>query len=121
MSKQILSGIPIQSHQNCLVASIQADLDKEKMALFKKELLITIQNKSMLKGVIFDLSARDIIDLEEFDDLRKLFDIIKLMGYNSVVMGLKPNVIGSLIMMNADVDDIFGAINLDEAMLLLNA
>lgn len=110
------SGIPIQSHKSCLVASIQIDLAKTQMKLFQDELLHSILEQKGLKGVIFDLSARNIIDLDEFNELRKLVDIVRLMGFDTVFMGLKPTVISSLIIMNANSDGITGVMSLDKAI-----
>lgn len=112
----VQSGIPIQFHQNCLVAAIQVDLDKSQMKLFKNDLLHRISGQKNLKGVILDLSARSIIDLVEYNEFRKLIDIIRLMGFETVILGLKPAVISSLIMMQANIDGIKGAMGLDEAI-----
>lgn len=121
MFGSVQSGIPIQWHQNCLVAAIQVDLDRAQMNLFKDDLLLKISEQKKLKGVILDLSARNIIDLVEFYEFRKIIDIVRLMGFDSVLIGLKPAVISSLIMMNANIDGITGVMSLDEAIAHLDA
>ena len=116
MDESVRSGIPIQLHQNCLVAAVQVDLDGAQMKLFQDDLLHRISEQKNLSGVIFDLSARSIMDLIEFNEFRKLIDIVRLMGFDSVMMGLKPAVISSLIMMNANIEGITGVMSLDEAI-----
>ncbi|WP_044208794.1 STAS domain-containing protein [Flammeovirga sp. OC4] len=120
MSNWVKSGIPIQLHSQCVIASFQLDLQKDLLKLFQQELLDEIVKHNHIKGIIFDLSGLDIIDLMDFEHLRSIINMIKLTGYDTVISGLRPTVVSSLIMMDADIDNLLSAISLDEAVVILD-
>ena len=45
--------------------------------------------------------------------------MVKIMGGIPVISGMNPGVVASIIDLGADVDDIYAAINLDEALKLV--
>ncbi|MEH6592061.1 MAG: STAS domain-containing protein, partial [Halioglobus sp.] len=107
-------AIPVQVSRNTVVASIQVDLDDRVLARFQQELLQRIHDSNST-GVILDLSALDTLDLEEFLALRRIISMSRIMGAESVLVGLKPGVVSSLIEVGADVDGLHAAIDLDAA------
>ena len=113
------SGVPVQLHKNCLIASIQVDLSERILKQFQKELLDRIVEEVNIKGVVLDLSGLQIIDLPDFEELVKIIHMIKLVGFKTVVLGLRPEVVSSLIMLDANVDDLLGVASLDEAIEIL--
>lgn len=119
MSNWVKSGIPIQLHNQCIIASFQLDLNNSLLKLFQQELLNEIVQHNNIKGIIFDLSGLDIIDLTDFDGIRHIISMIKLTGYKTVISGLKPSVVSSLIMMDANIDNLLSTINLDDALVIL--
>ena len=114
------SGVPIQLHKKCLIASIQVDLSESLLKQFQAELLDRIIEDVDIKGVVLDLSGLQIIDLPDFEELMKLIDMVKLVGYNTVVSGLRPEVVSSLIMLDAQVSNLAGVASLDEALEILD-
>ena len=114
------SGVPIQLHKKCLIASIQVDLSESLLKQFQAELLDRIIEDVDIKGVVLDLSGLQIIDLPDFEELIKLIDMVKLVGYNTVVSGLRPEVVSSLIMLDAQVSSLAGVASLDEALEILD-
>ena len=114
------SGVPIQLHKKCLIASIQVDLSESLLKQFQAELLDRIIEDVDIKGVVLDLSGLQIIDLPDFEELMKLIDMVKLVGYNTVVSGLRPEVVSSLIMLDAQVSNLTGVASLDEALEILD-
>jgi rsbT antagonist protein RsbS len=108
------SGIPIQLNNNCVIASIQVELNERLIVLFREELLKYIQHVEA-KGVILDLSGIELIDYQDFNGMRSIISMIKLMGFETVISGLKPGVVASLIMLNVSMDGIRAAADLDDA------
>jgi rsbT antagonist protein RsbS len=108
------SRIPLQLSRNCIVASIQVDLTDEVLRRFRADLLEFLQ-RSGAQAVILDLSGLEILDLEEFEALKHTMSMVSLMGARSIVAGLRPGVVSSLIELNADVEDIVAAFDLDDA------
>ena len=110
------SGIPVQIHRKCLIASIQVDLSKSLLRQFSNELLNMIVEHGNIKGVVLDLSGLQIIDLQDFEELLKTIEMIRLIGFNTIISGLRPEVVSSLIMLDAPVDGLVGVASLDEAL-----
>lgn len=120
MSDWVKSGIPIQLHSQCIIASFQLDLHQDVLKLFQQELLSEIVQHNNIKGIIFDLSGLEIIDLVDFDSIRSIISMIKLTGFDTVISGLRPSVVSSLIMMEANIDNLLSSISLDEALVILD-
>ena len=66
-------------------------------------------------GIIIEVSGLDVIDVEEFDALRKTMVMVQLMGAKTVIAGLRPGVVSSLVQLDAATDEVDAAMNLDDA------
>jgi rsbT antagonist protein RsbS len=89
-------------------------LTDEVLRRFRADLLEFLQ-RSGAQAVILDLSGLEILDLEEFEALKHTMSMVSLMGARYIVAGLRPGVVSSLIELNADVEDIVAAFDLDDA------
>ncbi len=114
------SRIPLQLSRNCIVASIQVDLTYDVLRRFRVDLLEFLQ-QSGAQAIILDLSGLEILDLEEFEALRQTMSMASLMGAKSIVAGLRPGIVSALIELNADVEGILAAFNLDDAFSQIEA
>jgi rsbT antagonist protein RsbS len=114
MSSNSRSGIPLQLSQECVVASIQVDLDEDVLQGFRKELLELLQ-RSGARGIILDLSGVSIIDGEDFRALRDTMDMARLMGAVTVMSGLQAGVVSALIDLEADTRGVEATLTLDDA------
>ena len=112
--------IPLQMSNNCLVASIQIDLTADVLEQFRKDLLTQLQAKNA-RGIILDLSGIEVMDLSDFDNILSTISMAKVMGVSSVVCGMRPGVVASVVLLGADTDKICAARDLDMAFALLNA
>jgi rsbT antagonist protein RsbS len=113
-----VSRVAMQMSRGVVVASIQVDLDEAVLARFREDLLSRIQeNRS--RAVILDVSGLETLDSEELASLRRIITMTDLMGAQSVLAGLRPGVVSSLIETGADVDGLRVAIDLDAAFDLL--
>ena len=108
----------MQMSRNVVVASIQVDLRDEVLAQFQADLLSRVE-ESEPRAVILDVSGLETLDSDEFAALRRIIKIVTIMGTESLVVGLQPGVVSALVEMNADVDDLQTAIDLDAAFELL--
>jgi rsbT antagonist protein RsbS len=112
--------IPIQVTRDCVVASVQVDLSDEAINHLRTALLETIQ-QVRARAVVVDLSGLEIIDPFEFERLTKTLDMVRLMGAAPVISGLKPSIVASLIALDANVSGVQGAIDLDQAFMLIES
>ena len=107
-------AVAIQVSRDLVVASIQIELDDEVLARFQQDLLQRVHG-SESRGVILDLSGLEILDSHELDALRRIIDMVAIMGVQTVLVGLRPGVVSALMEAGADVDGLCAAINLDAA------
>jgi rsbT antagonist protein RsbS len=104
---------------NCLVASIQIDLTADVLEQFREDLLTQLQAQHA-RGIILDLSGIEVMDLSDFENIRSTISMAKVMGVSSVVCGMRPGVVASVVLLGADTDEIRAARDLDMAFELLN-
>jgi rsbT antagonist protein RsbS len=110
--------IPLQLSQGCIVASIQIELTEEVLHQFRKDLLERLHT-TRAKGVVLDVSGVEIMDLEDFEALRRTLSMASVMGVETILTGFQPGVVSSLVDLNADIDGINAAFDLDDALRLM--
>jgi rsbT antagonist protein RsbS len=110
--------VAIQVSRDVVVASIQTDLDEEVLERFQEDLLGRLHATGS-RAVILDVSGLETLDSSEFAALRRIISAAAIMGTPSVLVGLRPGVVSALIELNADVEGLQTAIDLDAAFELL--
>jgi len=113
-SHEDVPGIAMQVTRRVLVASIQVDLDEGVLERFRHELLTRLHQTGS-RGVILDVSGLQTLDSDEFAALRSVITMTTIMGAESLLVGLRPGIVSSLIEADADVDGLATAIDLDAA------
>jgi rsbT antagonist protein RsbS len=108
----------MQVSRDVVVASIQVDLDDDVLARLREDLLGRL-HEADARAVILDVSGLETLDSGEFAELRKIIKMVTIMGGDSVLVGLQPGVVSALIEMEADVEGLQTAIDLDAAFALL--
>ena len=114
MTTSGIQRIPLQVVRGCVVASIQIDLTPQVLRQFRVELLERVQESSAT-GVILDVSGIDILDLDDFDALRKTMVMAEIMGARPILSGLKPGVVSALIDLGVEPAGLNAALSLDDA------
>ncbi len=112
--------IPLQLIQGCLVASIQVDLTDQVLDRFRQELLARI-GSTHVHGVVLDVSGVDVMDSVDFDMLKTTMTMASVMGASAVIVGLQPGIVSALMDMDVDTRGVRAALNLDDALQILNA
>jgi rsbT antagonist protein RsbS len=115
-----IQKIPLQVSNNCVVASIQIDLTEEALRQFRNDLLERLQS-SGAAGVILDVSGVEIMDADDFNALRRTMFMAEIMGAKTVIAGLKPGVVSALVELNANIDNIHAALDLDDAFRVIKS
>ena len=119
MDQQESSSIPIQLSQNCVIASIQVNLAERISNTFRQELLDYVHSTGA-GGVILDVSGLKLMDLDDWNGLRKTMDMVKVIGAVPIIAGLQPGVVVAIIELGAKTDDVMGVLNTDEAIQLFH-
>jgi rsbT antagonist protein RsbS len=110
--------ITMHETQGCLVVLIQEELSKEAAQRIQKNLLEQVHAKN-IKGVVIDLSGVKIIDGTLWEVFSKTARMIKILGFPSVITGLSPGVVASIIDLNLDFSDLTTSVNLEDGLEIL--
>ena len=100
--------------QGCLVATLQVYLTSGVLERFQRELLERI-TATRARQVVFDCSGLEVIDLEEYEGLRRVAAMAHLLGARVVLAGVGPGPAAALIEMGAATDGLHTALSLDDA------
>ena len=106
--------VAMQVSRGVVVASIQTDLDDDVMVQFQDDLLTRIR-ESGARAAILEVSGLETLDAHEFAALRRVVSMTRIMGADSILVGLRPGVVSALIEADVDVDGLRTAVDLDSA------
>ncbi len=108
----------MQLSREVVVASIQVDLDEAVLERFEADLLQRVHEAGP-RAVFLDVSGLETLDAHEFAALRRIGRSATIMGTEAVMVGLRPGVVSALVEMDADVEGLRTAIDIDAAFALI--
>jgi rsbT antagonist protein RsbS len=112
--------IGLQVSRGIVVASIQTDLEEAVLARFQRDVLERIHSTGA-RGLVLELSGLEILDPEEFEALRRIISMARVMGTDSVLVGLSAGIASSLIAAGVDVHGLRATLDIDEALGMFDA
>ena len=107
--------IPILKLHDCLLISIQWELDDATALQFQEDLLHKI-HETNANGVVIDLTSVDIIDSFIAKVLGDVINMSKLMGAKVVITGIQPAVAITLIELGITLSDVMTALDLEKGL-----
>ena len=107
--------IPILKLYDCLLVSIQWELDDATALQFQEDLLKKI-HESNSSGVVIDITSIDFIDSFIAKVLGDVVSMSKLMGAKVVITGIQPAVAITLIELGINLKDVFTALDLEKGL-----
>lgn len=107
--------IPILKLYNCLLISIQWELDDQTALQFQEDLLAKI-HATGANGVVIDLTSLDIIDSFIAKVLGDVINMSRLMGAKVVLTGMQPAVAITLIELGIELEDVKTALDLEKGL-----
>jgi rsbT antagonist protein RsbS len=107
--------IPLISLYGNLIVSIQISLTDGIVEALQNDVTRAIE-RSDVSGLIIDLSGVDLMDSFITRCIRDLALTARLMGVRTVVCGLRPAVVMTLVEMGLDVPGVTSALNLEHAL-----
>ncbi len=110
--------IAVHQFEGSLVAVIQIELSDDVLYRFREDLLAEIRRRGA-PSVIVDVSGLDVMDLHEFDQLRRIFRMAAIMGCRPILAGLQPGIVAALVQMDAETDGLETALSVEKALELL--
>ncbi|MBM7649394.1 rsbT antagonist protein RsbS [Bacillus ectoiniformans] len=107
--------IPILKLHDCLLISIQWELDDQTALQFQEDLLHKIHETSA-RGVVIDFTSIDFIDSFIAKVLGDVISMSKLMGAKVVITGIQPAVAITLIELGIRLEDVLTALDLEKGL-----
>lgn len=112
--------VPIQVTRGCLFASLNVELQQEGWSRFQQDLLERIRTAAV-PGIVLDLSGVEVLDSQDFEAIRRAVAMATMMGARTVLAGLRPGVVSSLIGMDVVLDGLEAVATSDDAFEVLTA
>src|SRR5207302_3392768 len=109
--------IPILKIGKTLLASIQVELHDTVVDSFQNDVLEEIE-KTGANGLIIDISALETVDSYVARMLANTAKMAKLMGTETVIVGMQPAVAATLVRMGYFMEGIDTALSLEEGLQL---
>src|SRR5262252_9815517 len=109
--------IPILKIGATLLATIQIELHDTVVDSFQSDVLEEIE-KSGASGLIIDISALETVDSYVARMLANTAKMAKLMGTDTVIVGMRPGVAATLVRMGYFMEGIDTALSLEEGLAL---
>ncbi|WP_088006170.1 STAS domain-containing protein [Indiicoccus explosivorum] len=107
--------IPILKLRDCLIVSIQWELDDQTAIQFQEDLLKKLHETSA-RGVVIDLTSIDFIDSFIAKVLGDVISMSSLMGARVVITGIQPAVAITLIELGIRLEDVMTALDLENGL-----
>lgn len=107
--------IPILKLYDCLLVSIQWELDDTTALQFQEDLLYKI-HETNASGVVIDLTSIDFIDSFIAKVLGDVISMSKLMGAKVVITGIQPAVAITLTELGITLTDVLTALDLEKGL-----
>ena len=114
----IVTSIPLIRLFGNLIVSIQVSLTDSLIERLISDITQAIE-RSQVSGLILDLSGVDMLDSHLTYRLRTLAVAARLMGVDTVVCGMRPAVVMTIVEMGLDLVGVSVALNLERALELL--
>ena len=114
----VSGGIPILRIGNVLIATFQTELKDTVVDAFQQDILNTIQN-SGAKGIVLDISTVETVDTYTARVIIRTSKMAKLLGTDTVLSGVKPEIAATLVRMGFLLPEIKTALDLEEALQML--
>jgi rsbT antagonist protein RsbS len=108
-------AIPILKLGSTLLATIQTELYDTIVDAFQGDVLQEIE-KTGANGLIVDISALETVDSYVARMLANTAKMAKLMGAETVIVGMRPGVAATLVRMGYYMEGIQTALSLEEGL-----
>ncbi|AJH77087.1 MULTISPECIES: STAS domain-containing protein [Heyndrickxia] len=107
--------IPILKLGNCLLVSIQWELDDQTALEFQEDLLQKIYETNA-SGVVIDITSIDFIDSFIAKVLGDVVNMSKMLGAKVVITGIQPAVAITLIELGITMEGVMTALDLESGL-----
>lgn len=112
-------SIPVLQIGTTLLASIQVELRDTIADAFQEDILDTIATTGAT-GLVIDITGLEMVDSYVAQVLAKTGHMARLLGTDTVVVGMRPVVAATLVRMGFRMEGVQIALNVDEGLALVS-
>ncbi len=109
---------PILKQNRHLIASLQGALDDKDLLRLRDALAMAVR-RHRSTGVILDLTLLDVVDSFGARTIRGIATATRLLGAETVVVGIQPDVAFAMVQLGLTLPGIATALDLEEGLALL--
>ena len=110
-----MNKIPILKIKDKLIVSLQDVLTDRSAIQFQNDLLEKIYSIK-IKGVLIDISVLDIVDSFLGKILSDTSKMIRLLGAELVIVGMRPSVAITLVELDLQINGVATALDIDQGI-----
>jgi rsbT antagonist protein RsbS len=103
-----------------LIASVHTALDDSQMVRLQEDLIAQI-GEQRSRGVIIDVAALDVLDSFGSHTLRRIAEMARLRGAQTVIVGIQPEVAFAMVTLGMGTGSVATALDLEEGLEYLNS
>ncbi len=111
--------IVMNTIQGVLVITIQTRLSPSVLEQFKYDILNRLEF-AKITYIFFDFSGVAILDIYEFNAIESIMKMAKMMGSQSVIVGLHSGIAASLVLYDIECLSLNTALDVDDAFRRFN-
>ena len=111
-------AIPILRMGDVLLTTVHIELRDAVAEAFQADVLSAIE-KRRTRGLVIDISGLDMVDTYVARILAETGRMARLMGTETVLCGMRPEVSATLVRMGYTMQGVHAALDLDEGLALL--
>lgn len=104
--------------RNCLVVTIQSELDDDLLLRIRTDILQKVQT-TKVGGLILDFSTVRALDTFAFNSFTDTAKMASLLGVSIVFVGFQPGVVSALVDLGVEIADVDTALTIEDAFELL--
>lgn len=112
--------VPILKQNEILIATVQAALTDNDLVTLRTDLAQQVR-KHRSRGVVVDVTLLDVIDSFAARALRGIAQMTQLLGAQTIIVGIQPDVAFSMVQLGLGLDDTKTALDLEEGFALIKA
>ena len=113
-----LDRIPIIRLYGNLIVPVQGGLSDDNVRQLKSDVSVAVA-RSGARGLVIDMSGADVMDSYLTGVIHSPSQTVELMGVRTVLCGLSPGIVLTLIEMDMDLGRVSTALNLEAAIELM--
>ena len=112
-------AVPILKHGDYLIASIQSALTDTDLRQLQDELAAQA-GRARARGLIVDVTVLNVMDSYATRVLRGIAHMTKLLGAQTVIVGIQPEVAFAMVQLGLLLEGVATALDLEEGLAFLD-